>query len=174
MRMSSRITGFVVLIMLALFVFLTGESASREIASLAEPGTPHKEISLGSALTAHLHNKAIHLPIGLAIVAFGLSSAAFKFDGFDQPARWCLLFAFAGAIGAVITGLGQAGVYEGGGKEWIVVAHRTAAYAMLGTLGVWTLFAWIRPLRVWAIVLGLVTMALVAFTGLLGGIIAHG
>jgi uncharacterized membrane protein len=174
MKPGVRVAAIAVLFLLGVFMLLIGESASREIASLSGPGDPHKEVSFRVALQTHLHNKAIHLPIGLVIVAFGMSCAAFKSDRIDSAVRWCLVIAFAGAVGAVVTGLGQAGVYEGGGKEWIVVAHRTAAFSMTASLGVWTLFAWTRPLRTWAFFLGLITLALVGLTGLLGGIVAHG
>jgi uncharacterized membrane protein len=174
MKQGARFAAIALLVGLAVFLAVIGEGALREIDSLSEPGNPHKDLSVGVALRTHLHNKAIHLPICLAFAALGLSAASFRNVHLEALARWCVLLGFAAAIGAVATGLGQAGVYEGGGKEWIVVAHRAAGYATMASLGVWAILAWIRPLRLWAFFLGLVTIMLITLTGFLGGIVAHG
>jgi uncharacterized membrane protein len=174
MTRGARILTMVMLVGLAVFLLAIGESALHEIASLSDPGSPHHDIAVGLSLRTHLHNKAIHLPIGLSIVAFALSAACLKYPHLESSARWCILLAFVASIAAAVAGLGQAGVYEGGGKEWIVVAHRTSAFATLASLGVWTLMAWIRPLRFWAVVLGVVTVLLIGVTGFLGGVVAHG
>jgi uncharacterized membrane protein len=174
MKQSLRATVALSLIGLAAFLATVAVRSFREVEELSEPGAPHQVINVWLSLSTHLHNKAVHIPIGLTIVAFALSFVSFWDPALESPARWCILGAFFAAVVAIAAALGQVGVYEGGGREWIVVVHRSGGYATAASLGIWAFLAWIRPLRRWALALGFVTVILIALTGFFGGVIAHG
>lgn len=126
------------------------------------------------ALRGHLHNKIIHVPIGFAMSAFLLLLLALRRAEFQPAIRWLVLVAALGALAAYITGTSQAAVLEGGSRDWVIELHERLGIATAILLCAWAGSLWIRPLRKWAFLAGVVVMGLLVVTGFFGGVLAHG
>jgi uncharacterized membrane protein len=138
-----------------------------------QPEEPY-QLDVAEALTVHLHNKMIHVPIGLALAAFLLSLLKFKLPELQAGARWLVLLAAIGGVAAYFTGIAQADVFEGVYKGWIVALHQKLGVATIFLIWVWTLFEFLRPLKKYAVVVGVIVVLLILVTGFYGGILAHG
>lgn len=126
------------------------------------------------ALLGHLHNKVIHVPIGFAMSAFFLSLLALRWSELQPAIRWLVLVAALGSFVAYLTGTNQAAMLEGGSKDWVIEIHENLGIATACALWVWAASFWIRPLKKWAILFGVLAMLLVVVTGFFGGVLAYG
>jgi hypothetical protein len=146
----------------------------QEIALLNDGESASYEIHVWKALSTHLHNKAVHAPIGFALVTFLFAFLSIWRKEFRRAAQWSALVTLISFIPSIVTGLEQATVYEGASREWVVVAHRAFGFSAAVLWGGWTLVLWRSPGRIWERVLALLALAMLAVTGFLGGVIAHG
>jgi uncharacterized membrane protein len=127
-----------------------------------------------AVLGEHIHNKAIHAPIGLALAAGILSVVGVRRKELLTGIRWLVLLAAVSSAVAIVTGLSQAGVSEEESKRWVVELHELLGIATGGLLWLWTLFSFRRSLQRFAWVIGILVLGLVLITGFFGGILAHG
>ncbi len=134
---------------------------------------PYK-LNFSEAVKEHLHNKIVHIPIGFALAAFVLSVFGIKRKEFQNSVRWLVFIAALGGIAAYFTGNAQADAFEGTAKDWVVELHENLGIATIALLMVWTLSEFVRPLRKYAFILGVITFVLILVTGFFGGILAHG
>lgn len=141
-------------------------------------GRPSQEIGrsynlrVWHSLRGHMHNKAVHVPIGLGIAAFVLM--IYRRGKTDSALLPLVLLAALGAVIAYVTGVQQSAAYEGGTKEWIIEIHQTLGLATGILLWVWVATLWIRPLQRWSVHAGSLVMICLLITGFYGGVIAHG
>lgn len=121
----------------------------------------------------HLHNKLVHFPIALGVLAFFLTLLNFKWKSFDSAIMVSVLIALLFSIGAFITGKDQSEPFIGTSKEWIVELHQNFGLAVIINLFVWTIFLTIDKLKKYAWIIGLIASILILAAGFLGGVIAH-
>ena len=153
----------------------SGQDVSK-IDQKSEDLQPRHEFALKfwHSLTGHLHNKAVHIPIGFGLAAFFLSTLALRWHEYQPGVRWLVLVAAMGATAAFITGTAQAMNLEGGSKDWVIDIHRALGITTMSVLWLWAATFWIRPLRRWSWFAGLVAASLITITGFYGGVLAHG
>jgi uncharacterized membrane protein len=137
-----------------------------------EPQEPY-QLAYKEALTEHLHNRVIHLPIGFALAAFLLSVLAFRWQELQPAVRWLVFVAALTSILAYITGTSQAQFFEISGKKWVVELHQRLGIITATGLFVWTLFLFIQPMKRFAFFIGVLVVLLILITGFYGGILAH-
>lgn len=126
------------------------------------------------SLRTHLHNKAIHVPIGFALSAYLLSLLSYRWKEVQPAVRWLVLVAALGAVAAYVTGTNQAALLEGGSKDWVIEIHERLGITTGIMLWVWAGCCWIKPMRRWANIPGTLAVLLVTVTGFFGGVLAHG
>ncbi len=124
-------------------------------------------------LFVHLHNKVVHFPIALGVLAFLLSLINFKWKNFDSAILISVLVALLFSIGAFITGKNQSEPFVGTAKEWIVELHENIGIAVLISYFFWTIFLIIDKIKKYAWIVGLIAFILILTAGFLGGVIAH-
>ena len=126
------------------------------------------------SLRGHLHNKIIHVPIGFALSAFFLSLLALRWNEIEPAIRWLVLVAALGAFFAYLTGTSQAEALEGSSKDWVIEVHERLGISTALLLWVWAVSFWVRPLKRWSLVFGVLVVILITVTGFFGGVLAHG
>ena len=130
------------------------------------------EINYGKEIFSHLHNKLVHFPFALAVLAFIFTLFAMKWQGFEFSVKYIVLIAAIFAIPVILTGLNQAGHFTGRPKEWVVYIHKVLGLISLVLLWVWYIFLVRKPLQRFAWIVGLITTLIVTITGFYGGIVA--
>lgn len=139
-----------------------------------EAEAPYTLPPLAQALTEHLHNKVVHFPIALGLTAALLFLLAFRWPELDRAARLLVLFGALAAVLAWASGTAQEEAFEGKAKEWLAEFHENLGIATLVGYWVWVAFAYLRPLKRWAWLVGLLMAVLISITGFYGGLVAHG
>jgi uncharacterized membrane protein len=136
------------------------------------PGSIHDWL----ALFGRMHVIVIHFPIALLLMA-ALGEVWGRVRG--RPAGWTTATLICGAMGAAVSmALGwMLVIYDGYDKSVILTLHQylgtaTAIFAV-GTAAVYWKFAREKP-RWWTTSLIILTAAMVAMTGHLGGTLVHG
>lgn len=132
------------------------------------------QLNVKEALSEHLHNRLVHLPIGFALAAFLLSVLAFRWQELQPAVRWLVLAGALASIFAYFTGTSQAQFFEVTSKKWIVELHRRLGIITAAGLFTWTLFLSLRSLNRFAFLVGVLVVVLILITGFYGGILAHG
>lgn len=151
--------------------------------SIANDSTRHQHSELenmskenivsSESMFEHLHNKIIHFPIALSIMAFFLSILNFKAKKYDQAILLLVVVAFVTSIASVITGLIQESHFEGEPKEWILDIHKVIGFIIAIFLLLWTIALRIPAMKKYHWIAGLIVVVLVSVTGFLGGLISH-
>lgn len=126
------------------------------------------------ALLEHPHNKLVHFPLALALVAALLLVAGRRRPELDVAGRWLVRLAALGGVAAYFTGRLQEEAFDGEPKEWLVHLHENWGLATAIVLVVWALLTFWKPARRHAWLWGLVAAAMVLITAFYGGIVAHG
>jgi hypothetical protein len=138
------------------------------------PAPAPAPIDWHAALFEHMHNKIVHFPIAL-----GLAAAVILLG----RARWAAYQPVAGALLAVAAVFGLAAYLTGGAQAAPFMNTPTAAlvgqHATQGTLTVILLVAGavlthVRAAQRWLWLYALFLILAISFTGLLGGLVAHG
>jgi uncharacterized membrane protein len=126
------------------------------------------------ALTDHLHNKLIHFPIVLTLVAAVMVIAARKRPELEPVAFWLVWAAALSVIPAYFTGKAAAEHFEGKPKEWLAELHEKQGITIGVLQALWVL-SLLRPgTRRFAWVIGVALVIVVLSAGYLGGLLAHG
>ena len=137
------------------------------------PSTPEQP-DLFRSLTEHVHNKLVHFPIALGLVAVLFVWLALRWPGLETSAEILVWLAALAAVPTVIAGLLQAGPFQDTPKEIWMNRHRLLGLATAGALFLWgglfRLGISSRWIRLW----GLVVALLISLTGSLGGLLSHG
>lgn len=121
----------------------------------------------------HVHNKLIHFPIALSILAFLFTLLSLKWKQFEYSIKYIVLISAIFSIPTVITGLNQAGNFAGDPKEWIVGIHKIFGIISMSVLWIWTFFLTLKSLKRFAWLIALISIILITITSFYGGIVAH-
>jgi len=135
---------------------------------------PYPMPSMRQAIFEHLHNKLVHVPLTLAVVAALLLVVGRRRSEMEASGRWLVWLAALGGAGAYVTGRVQKEEFKGEPKEWLAGLHERWGTAAAIALLVWALLTLWKPTRRYAWLWGLVAAALAVITGFYGGVLAHG
>ena len=133
-----------------------------------------KKTNFFGHLTEHLHNKLVHLPIGLVIAAFIITLLAFKREVLEPSIKVLIVIAALSTIAVYLTGTAQHEVFHNTPKEEVVNIHQTLGIFTAIFIWIWAIFLFVKSLKKYAWIIGAITLVTVLITGLYGGIVAHG
>ena len=134
---------------------------------------PEFVLSLNEELSSHLHNKIVHFPIAIGVLAFFFSLLHIKRKSYETTVFILVILGLIFSLLAFITGINQLEPFVGTGKYWVVVLHRYFGISILITYFLWLFFLLIEKIKRYAWIIGLVVFILILVTGFLGGVIAH-
>jgi uncharacterized membrane protein len=135
---------------------------------------PYKMPPLGKALSSDMHNKLVHFPIVLTMVAAVMVIVARRKPQLEPVAFWLVWAAALSVIPAYFTGKAQAEHFHGRPKEWLVAIHEKQGITIGILQALWVLSLLQTGTRRWAWMLGIVLVVIVASAGFIGGLVAHG
>jgi len=135
---------------------------------------PYKMPPLMEGLLDDLHNKLIHFPIVLTIVAAVMVIVARRNPKYEPVAFWLVTFAALSVIPAYFTGKAAQEHFEGKPKEWLVEIHEKQGLTIAGLQVLWILSLLRAGTRRFAWVIGVILVAMVSIAGYFGGLVAHG
>lgn len=166
------------LLLLAIATVAAGQEAEsvRDSAAAGEQAAsaPYKIPPLSEALFDDLHNKLIHFPIVLTLVAAVMVIVARRKPQFEPVAFWLVWLAALSVIPAYFSGKAQEEHFHGKPKEWLVEVHEKQAITIAIIQALWVLSLLRANTRRFAWVIGLVLAVMVSAAGFIGGLIAHG
>ena len=139
----------------------------------ARPTPPPLEIDPWEALSHHLHNKVVHFPLALGVSGAVLLLLSYRWPQFGPGARALLIAAALTAWVAVPLGLAQEEDLEGGELEVWLERHEIAGKLTAVVLTLTAAAALVKRARPIHWLLALLAIALLSWTGFLGGILAH-
>ena len=131
-----------------------------------------KEVTFGAAFE-HLHNKLIHFPIALTLIALLLLLAGYKDSKYLGEIKIIVPFATFLTIFTVLTGQAQAKPFEGTVLYSLVETHEILGFGVLVSLILWSVALYVDKLKKLIYPIAILTFILVSLAGLYGGIIAH-
>jgi uncharacterized membrane protein len=140
------------------------------------PATPSGTVRIDwhAALFEHMHNKIVHFPIALGLSAAVILLGGARWEAYRPVAAWLLTVAAVFGLAAYFTGGAQAQAFQGT-PTWDLVGK----HAVQGTLTALLLVAGaalsrVRAVQRWLWIYAIFLILAISFTGLLGGLIAHG
>jgi uncharacterized membrane protein len=125
-------------------------------------------------LLDHLHNKIVHFPIVLALVAAVLVLLSRRRPELEPIAFWMVWAASLATLAAYFSGVAQAEEFARRPKRWLADTHRNWGIALAVAQAVWIFSLLRRPTRTFARLWSVVVVALVLVAAFLGGLLAHG
>lgn len=131
-----------------------------------------KEVSIGAAFE-HLHNKLIHFPIALTVIALLLIIAGYRDDKYLSAIKIIVPFAAITTILTILTGQAQEGPFEGTPLYALVETHELLGFGVLASLILWSVSLYIEKFKKLIYLFAILTFILVSLAGLYGGVIAH-
>lgn len=131
-----------------------------------------KKITLESVFE-HIHNKVIHFPIALTVIGLLLMVIGYKDNKYLGALKIIIPTAALFTIIAVLSGLNQAEPFEGTLTYGLVETHELFGFGVLASLILWSLTFYIKKLEKFIWLFAILTILLVSFAGLYGGVIAH-
>jgi len=148
---------------------------SNEVEVLEEESTQPEEFKMnaGDALFEHIHNKIIHYPIALVLVAFLFAVLSYKDDRYQLVIKIMLLIAGVFAIIAYFSGTNQFDHFIDNPKEWLAETHRLLGIASAIFIWLWYLALIFKPMKKFNLIFAVITLIIVSLTGLYGGVLAH-
>ena len=135
---------------------------------------PYRMPPLGEAVLEELHNKLVHFPIVLTLVATVLLVLARRRTELEPLAFWLVWAAALSVLAAYFSGQAQTEEFEHGPKWWLVEIHRKQGITIGIGQALWVLSLLRERTRRHAWLLGVVLSLLVLTAGFLGGLVAHG
>jgi uncharacterized membrane protein len=135
--------------------------------------TEEYELNFGDALLEHIHNKIIHFPIVMAVVAFLFAVLGYKDDHYQLVIKIMLLIAGIFAIIAFFSGTNQLEPFIGDSKEWLANKHRLLGITATVSIWLWFLCLSVKSLKKFRWLFAVISVVLVSITGLYGGVLAH-
>lgn len=138
-----------------------------------EPKEEPFELKPVEQLFVHLHNKIIHFPIVLTLVAFLFSLLNIKKQNYDFVVKILLGISLATSIAAFFTGNTQLSAFIGDPKEWLANTHRLAGIISIVLIFLWFVSLFIQKAKRFSWIVGLIVVAAISITGFLGGVLAH-
>jgi uncharacterized membrane protein len=159
----------------------TFADSSRRAGAPGEAGEPkggpsarYQMPPLSKAIMDHLHNKLIHFPIVLTLVAAVMVIVARKRRELEPVAFWLVWAAALSVIPAYFTGKAAAEHLKGRPKEWLGEVHEKQAITIAVLQALWVLSLLRSGTRRFAWMIGVVLAIVVLSAGYIGGLLAHG
>ncbi len=149
------------------------ESEAAAPAGEERPAAAPLEIDPRAALEQHLHNKIVHFPFALGVTGAVLLLLSYRWPQFGPGARLLLVIAALTAWVAVRSGIAQREDLEGGELQVWLDRHETAGKWTAAALTLTAGLALVKRARPIHWLLALLAIALLSWTGFLGGILAH-
>lgn len=142
------------------------------IQSLPEP-MHLSDINVWESVREHVHNKLVHFPLALGLLACLFWLLSSKQSEFQNPAKFVLVLSASTGLLAVITGENQKQVFQDSPLVEIMQWHEKSGFFSLFLLLTGSVWQWFQSFRkfIWVYV-GLMVVALL-FTGFLGGLLSH-
>lgn len=131
------------------------------------------ELKPAEQMFAHLHNKIVHFPIALTLVAFLFLLLNIKKKNYDFVVKILLGISLATSIAAFFTGNTQLSAFIGDPKEWLANTHRLAGIISIVLIFLWFVSLFIQKTKKFSWIVGLIVVAAISITGFLGGVLAH-
>ena len=128
---------------------------------------------ISQEMFSHVHNKLIHFPIVLNLVAVVIVLASRRKPEYEPVAFWLVWFALLATLAAYFSGMAQSTEFQHRPKEWLVDTHMRWGIGLAVAQCVWILTLLRRRTRGFATIWSLLVAALVLVTGYLGGLVAH-
>ena len=146
------------------------------VAVSPSPGVPAApgHIDWHAALFEHLHNKIVHFPIALGLSAALILLGRRRWAAYQPVAGALLAVAAVFAFAAYLTGGAQAGPFMGTPTEALVKQHATQGTLTAILLVSGAVLTHVRAAQRWLWLYALFLILAISFTGLLGGLVAHG
>lgn len=151
-----------------------GTVAPGTVTETQSPRTVEYQLHIREALSEHLHNRLVHFPVALSVMGLILTIVYRRRPQVLPAIQLIVICAAIMALAAVVTGLGQAGVFTGSSKEWVVDTHRQFGIASTVLLWLWTGFLFWKPLQRFAWIIAVLTALCVIAAGFYGGVISYG
>ena len=142
-------------------------------AAPASPAPP-KGIDWRAGLFEHRHNKIVHFPIALGLTAAVLLLGRSRWEVYQPVAATLLAVAAVFAMAAYLTGGAQAEPFMGTAAEGLVKQHATQGTVTALLLVTGAILTRVRAVQRWLWLYALFLILAISFTGLLGGLVAHG
>lgn len=121
----------------------------------------------------HLHNKIVHFPIAIGILAFFFSLLHLRRKSYETTVVILVILGLMFSLVAFFTGINQIEPFVGTGKYWVVDLHRYFGISILITYIIWLFFLLIEKIKKYDWIIGSIIFILIVITGFLGGVIAH-
>ncbi len=127
------------------------------------------------AALQHLHNKIVHFPIALTLVAFLFSLLNIKKQSYCtyQSIKILLGISLFAGIAAYFTGNFQLTPFIGEPKEWLSNTHRLTGIISTILILIWFVALFIERTKKYSWAIGLIVVIAISITGFLGGVLAH-
>lgn len=138
------------------------------------PQAPYVMPPIGQAALADPHNKLIHFPIVLSLVAAVMVLLSRRKPELEPVAFWLVWFALLSTLAAYFSGFYQSTEFEHRPKRWLMYTHMRFAIGLAMAQSLWLLSLLRRGTRWLATLMTIVVVILVVITGFLGGLVAHG
>ena len=173
--MRGRMRGWVSILMLSMACAAVPALAQpRAPRDTARAQAPYRMPPVGKALADDLHNKLVHFPIVLTMVAAVVLIVARRRKELEPVAFWLVWAAALSVIPAYFTGKGQEEHFHGRPKEWLVELHEKQGIVIGITQALWVLSLLKAGTRRWAWLIGILLAIMVGAAGFIGGLVAHG
>ncbi len=146
--------------------------SSNEVSAETKKVKPFK-LNPTEVIFEHLHNKIVHFPIAIGVLAFFFSLLHIRRKSYDATIFILVILGFAFSVAAFFTGNNQVQPFEGTNKYWVVELHRNFGIGIMIIYFIWLLFLRIEKIKKYAWIIGAVIFVLILITAFLGGVIAH-
>ncbi|NJD21597.1 MAG: hypothetical protein FIA82_02850 [Melioribacter sp.] len=131
------------------------------------------ELKPSEEIFEHLHNKIVHFPIAIGVIAFFFSLLHLRRKNYNTTILILVVLGLAFSVLAFFTGLNQVQPFEGTNKYWVVELHRNFGISILITYFIWLFFLLVDKIKKYAWIIGAIIFVLILITAFLGGVIAH-
>jgi hypothetical protein len=138
------------------------------------PAAGPVHIDWHAALFEHMHNKLVHFPIVLGLSAAVILLGRGRWAAHQPVAGALLAVAAVFAFAAYLTGGAQAAPFMGTPTAALVKQHATQGTLTAILLITGAVLTHVRAAQRWLWLYALFLILAISFTGLLGGLVAHG
>jgi len=139
----------------------------------AEKNEDTFELKPSEEIFEHLHNKIVHFPIAIGVLAFFFSLLQLKRKNYDTTVLILVVTGLVFSVLSFFTGLNQVQPFEGTSKYWVVELHRNFGISVMITYFVWVFFLLVDKIKKYEWIIGAIIFVMILITAFLGGVIAH-
>ena len=144
-------------------------------AALAAQGeAPYRMPPASQALFDHLHNKIVHFPLVMTLLATFSLWWARRRPEFEPLSFWMVWVTAASTLAAYFSGQAQARDYVEGPKAWLVELHGRQGIVIGIGQALWVLSLLRDRTRRFSWAVGVLLSVMVLASGFIGGLVAHG